>query len=94
MIFGTCPFWKSSEFLYFIVQLTLTVNFLCLLLGDRLRLNFSGLCNDVSLLIFSIGNLLGLSLTFGDGRCRHTIVQHSFLTLIEVNFEFFFFFLC
>ena len=73
--------------LYFIVELTIPINSLSLLLSDHLRLEFGGLSNDFTMLVFGVGNLLGLSLTLGDGRCRNTIVNHSFLTLIKVNFE-------
>lgn len=77
-------------FLYFIVKFTISFNRLSLLLSDHLGLEFGGLSNDFTMLGFGIGNLLGLSLTLGDGRCRNTIINDSFLALIKVNFEFLF----
>ena len=77
-------------FLYFIVELTISFNSLSLLLSDHLRFEFGGLSNNFTMLVFGVGNLLGLSLALGDGRCRNTIVNDSFLALIKVNFEFLF----
>lgn len=52
-----------------------------------MRFKFGGLSNDFTMFVFGVGDLLGLSLALGDGRCRNTIVNNSFLTLIKVNFE-------